>query len=105
MYTARVSQGEATLATEFGKILIAPYSIEERERAPDFAALQRIASVSHGAFHPIGASVDLIDALRGGAVTEFEAKEIHPGNAATLLALFIFALAAEWIIRKRNQLL
>ncbi|HSG99170.1 MAG TPA: hypothetical protein VLB27_03915, partial [candidate division Zixibacteria bacterium] len=104
-YDGRISAGGQALKSDTGRIQITEYSLEERETAPQFGALQSLADRTGGRYAHVSAVDNPRDLLPGEPIQVASAVDVSLRGLWPFLALFIAALAAEWVLRKRYQLL
>lgn len=95
------------LANQVCEFLVHGSSLELDDPATNPAALEQIASVTGGLYADIDdarANKDLFSALPHEPRTVTETKKANVWNSPFLLILFLTCISAEWIIRRRNQL-
>lgn len=104
-YTGVVEKEGKKMKETSGQIAIEAFSIEEYQRRPDFGRLSTISQITGGNFYRIGNSDSMYSDIRSDKITVSTQKEVILWNKFWLLSLFILALAAEWLLRKRYQLI
>lgn len=104
-YAGVVDKDGRTLKEGTGQIALESFSIEEYRRRPDFGSLSTVSMMTGGNFYRISDADSLYFVIDADKVAVSIQKEIILWNKFWLLAVFILSLAAEWIIRKRYQLI
>ena len=93
------------LKEKSGQIAVESFSIEEYRRRPDFTVLASLAQMTGGEFAPLDNADSLFTMIDSSRIGVSVQSEIVLWNKFWLLALFIAALALEWFLRKRYQLI
>ncbi len=104
-YGGIISKDNKTLKESGGEIAVEKFSIEENRRNPDFAALAAVARTTGGDFFQISEEDKLSERLKAEAIAVSQQNEIVLWNKFWLLGIFIAALAGEWFLRKRFELI
>ncbi|MCX5659114.1 MAG: glutamine amidotransferase [Planctomycetota bacterium] len=101
------ASGSKDLANQVCEFLVHGSSLELDDPATNPSVLEQIASVTGGLYADIDdarAGKDLFSALPHEPRTVTETKKANVWNSPFLLILFLTCISAEWIIRRRNQL-
>lgn len=104
-YTATIEKDERLLKLSKGEILIQSFSLEQFDQSGDPQTLRAIAKETGGSYLEYNNFAEILSLVDPDTVLETEHHEISIWNKTWLLLLFIFALSAEWLLRKANQLL
>lgn len=99
--------GAKDLANQVCEFLVHGSSLELDDPATNPAALEQIASVTGGLYADLDdarAGKDLFASLPHEPRTVTETRKANVWNSPLLLLLFLACISAEWIIRRRNQL-
>ncbi|MEW6014758.1 MAG: hypothetical protein AB1690_05510 [Candidatus Zixiibacteriota bacterium] len=104
-YAGIISKDNKTLKESGGEIAVEKFSIEENHRNPDFSTLAAVARMTGGDFFPMGEADKLAERLKAESIAVSQQKEIVLWNKFWLLGIFIAALAGEWFLRKRYELI
>lgn len=104
-FEGRIDVAGSAVKTDSGRIEISQYSLEQRQMAPDFAALQTLSLAAGGSYTHISEAANLSEILPSSSIQLAEHIELPLRGHWIFLALFISCLGAEWLLRKRNQLL
>ncbi|MBN4072374.1 hypothetical protein JYU03_00475, partial [bacterium AH-315-F03] len=104
-FEGRIDVAGSLVKTDSGRIEITQYSLEQRQVAPDFSTLQALAQHTGGQYSHIAEVSNLAELLPSSKITFANSVEIPLRGHWIFLALFITSLGAEWLLRKRNQLL
>ena len=104
-FIASINKDGKKLRESSGEIAIEAFSIEDYRRRPDFGALASISQLTGGAFSPLNEIDSLYSKMKNDKIVVSIQKEIVLWNKFWLLAIFILALAAEWFLRKKYQLI
>jgi len=104
-YIGKIEKEGKKLKETSGQIVIEAFSIEEFQRRPDFGILADVSRKTGGDFYALNNVDSLYNSVGKERVTESVQKEIILWNKFWLLALFILALSAEWLLRKQFQLI
>ncbi len=104
-YIGTIEKDGKKLRESSGEIVVESFSVEEYRRQPDFGALASISQLTGGAFYPLSEVDSLYSRMRSDAIRVSVQKEFVLWDKLWLLIIFIFALATEWFLRKRYQLL
>ncbi|MCH9032684.1 MAG: hypothetical protein IIB00_10565 [candidate division Zixibacteria bacterium] len=104
-YQGQLRREGAFLKSETGTIEVTPYSLEERRLNPDFSALRGLARETSGKYFHLSEGAEIGEYFSGEKKSLNMAFDIPLRDNWRLLALFVIALGAEWILRKRYHLL
>lgn len=104
-FEARISDGTTTLSLDTGRIRVTEFSLESQISTPNFSLLRDISSNTGGTYMHISDLSQLPRVLPGDKIRFSHSREISLHLDLVFLLLFIVALALEWGIRKRRQLL
>ncbi|SYZ72734.1 membrane hypothetical protein [Candidatus Zixiibacteriota bacterium] len=104
-YVAVLEKDEKKLRETDGEIAVESYQIEDYQSRPDFGALTRISQMTGGAFYPLDKVDSLYSRLDHRPIQNSVQSELVIWNKFWLLAIFVLALGAEWLLRKRFELL
>ncbi len=104
-FNTRFQAEERLLKQTDGKILVEPFSLEEANQSGDPATLMAVSRLSGGEYFRYDRFDKAVDAIDLTPVTVNLSGEVAIFNKYWLLVVFIAALAAEWLLRKINQLL
>jgi hypothetical protein len=104
-FEGRIDVAGSAVKTDSGRIEIGQYSLEQRQMAPDFAALQSLSQRTGGSYTHMSEVTNLTEMLPSASISLAEHIELPLRGHWIFLALFITSLGAEWLLRKRNQLL
>lgn len=104
-FTGIVEKDGKLLKEASGQIAVESFSIEEYQRRPDFGTLAAVSQLTGGSFVPIGSADSVYSIINQEIIIVSTQKEIVLWNKFWLLTLFITALAIEWFLRKRYQLI
>jgi len=104
-YTGKVEKDGKVMKESSGQIALESYSVEEYRQRPDFGALSAVSMLTGGEFYRLNQADSLFGMIAAAPVSVSLQKEIIVWNKLWLLGLFILSLAAEWMLRKRYQLI
>lgn len=104
-YRGIVNRDGAVLKETSGQLVVESYFIEDLDYRPDFAALEAVSSNTGGAFLYGDRADSLLSLIDDSAIFESVRREISVWDKVWLLFIFIGALAIEWLLRKRYQLI
>jgi len=104
-YIGSIEKDGKKLRESSGEITVEAFSIEEYRRQPDFGTLASISRATGGFFYPLNEIDSLYAKMKADRIEMSVQKEIVLWNKIWLLVIFILALAVEWFIRKRYQLI
>lgn len=104
-FVAGIDKDGKRLRENSGEIAVEAFSIEDYQRQPDFGALASISQLTGGAFYTLDEIDNLYSKMKNTKIAVSIQKEVVLWNKFWLLAIFILALATEWFLRKRYQLI
>lgn len=104
-FAGMFEKGGVTLKRQTGRVAIEPYSLEELDRSGDPTSMTAVARLSGGGFYTAREFDRALAAIDLSPIVESETREIALWGRFWLLMLFVFALSAEWVLRKFNQLI
>lgn len=104
-YRGIVERDGVQLKEAEGQLMVESYYVEDYNRRPDFAALEAAARKTGGLYAHIDDADSVLAAINNGKISESIKNETTLWDKAWLLFIFIGALAVEWILRKRYQLI
>ncbi len=104
-YQATVERDGVQLKETDGQLAVESYFIEDYDRRPDFAALETVARKTGGLYAHIDKPDSVLAGIDAAKISETVKYETSLWDKAWLLLIFIGALAVEWFIRKRYQLI
>ncbi len=103
--TATATLEDITLGTKVTSFMVEEYSLEYKNLQRDEANLKAIASYSGGKYAPVEEAEDLLGSIDIKAREITYEQEKNLWELPILLIVFILALASEWTIRRRSDLL
>ena len=104
-WRGKLEKDGRTLKQSDGVIQIEMFSLEEYDQSGDPATLMTVSRKSGGGYFTFNQFDDAIRAINTEPIAESIAGEFSLWGRFWLLAIFILALASEWVIRKANNLL
>jgi hypothetical protein len=104
-WTGRLETEGRLLKENSGMFQVETFSLEEFDASPDPSALMAISKLSGGDYFTYAAFDDALAAIGTEPVRESVSSEFSVWGRFWLLVVFILALAAEWVLRKINNLL
>lgn len=102
--SASAELAEQLIARTGASFIVEPYSLEMENVRLDETALRNISEITGGDYFRAGNIESLPDKIRLKPLLRREEKERNLWDNPILLLIFILALCAEWIIRKRSDL-
>lgn len=103
-YRASLQQAGRELKTVTGSIQVETYSLEEFDQSGDPATLQALARLSGGTYYTFREFDAALAAMDLAPIKETMSGEFSLWGKLWLLAVFVAALSAEWLLRKLNHL-
>jgi hypothetical protein len=104
-YRGVVERDGIQLKEADGQLAVESYYVEDYDRRPDFAALETSARRSGGRYDHIDKADSVLAGISVDRISETVKSETSLWDRVWLLFIFIGALALEWTLRKRYQLI